>query len=289
MKKGIFLLLALVLGGMCLVAGCQADRGSAGSSVPTGASQEKSSVYFMAGRIEAGEKADISSKINARVLNVQVGTGSVVKKGDPLIQLDSRDLKAQTDQADAALSQAQAAIKGARAGYANAQSSNGRNQKLFNAGAISKSQWEQSQTELASAESALKTAQAQVDQAQAALELASTLLGNGIIVSPISGIISAQNINAGELAVAGVQMFTVVNTDSLSVNAYLPASLVNEVKTGQDVVVKVSEVPARVFNGQISVIDAVVDSKNNNILVKVRLTDQDSLLKPGMFAEIGLK
>ena len=40
---------------------------------------------------------------------------------------------------------------------------------------------------------------------------------------------------------------------------------------------------------QISVIDSAIDSKNKNILVKVKFKDKDPLLKPGMFAEIGIR
>ena len=60
-------------------------------------------------------------------------------------------------------------------------------------------------------------------------------------------------------------------------------------KEGQSVVVKVSEVPDKQFAGKITVINSKLNSQSRNILVKVTLADPNSLLKPGMFAEIGLK
>ncbi|MEN6328565.1 MAG: efflux RND transporter periplasmic adaptor subunit [Syntrophomonas sp.] len=288
MKKCSSLLLALMLAGMFLAAGCNAGKDAHMSSTPASVTGGNGSIYFMAGEVEAGEEADISSKITARVANISFDIGSKVAKGDPLIQLNTRDLEDQAAHANAVLAEAQAAMVGTQAGYAKAQNDHDRNQALFNAGAIAKSQLEQSLVELAAADSAFKSAQARVEQARATLLLASTQLGNGIITSPISGVISVKNINPGELAVAGAQLLTVVNTDGLIVNAYLPASLVSKVKAGQKVTVKIAEVPDKFFNGQISLIDAVIDNKCNNVLVKVRLTDQDPLLKPGMFAEIAL-
>ena len=75
----------------------------------------------------------------------------------------------------------------------------------------------------------------------------------------------------------------------LYVNAYAPLDIVNDLKEGQDVVVKVSEVENTEFQGKISVINSKLNSQSRNILVKVTLSDPNSQLKPGMFAEVGLK
>ena len=64
---------------------------------------------------------------------------------------------------------------------------------------------------------------------------------------------------------------------------------INKISVNQEVVIKVSEIPDKEFDGQISVIDSAVDSKNKNILVKVKFKEKDPLLKPGMFAEIGIR
>ncbi len=289
MKRLIVLLGLPLLVGMCIVtAGCNADKNGTENAIPTSIPPSNSVIYFMAGKIDANEKVDISSKITARITSITGDVGSIVKKGDTLIQLDAKDLAAQKAQAQAGVYQVQAAIDKAQVSCGNAQNINDRNQELFNVGAISKSQLEQSQAELAAAKSTLQAAQAQSDQAQAALDLASTQLGNSTIVSPISGVISAKKANTGELAVSGATLLTVVNADTLTINAYLPASQINKIEIGQDVAIKVSEIPNIVFEGKIFVIDSVINSKAGNVLVKVQFSEQDPLIKPGMFAEIGL-
>jgi HlyD family secretion protein len=273
-KKGIIgLIVLLVIGiGIFVLRGCTNNKNVKTNAIP--AVEIHNTVYLMAGKIEANEKADITSKITAKVAAISVDVGSIVKKGELMIQLDSNDLQAQ-------MAQAQAGLDSAGSNYQNAKSTYERNQRLFNAGLISKSQFDQYQTAFAVAEASNRSA-------EAALKLARTQLDKGTILSPISGVISAKNINNGELAVAGVPLITVVNSNPIVIDAYAPAALITQIKTGQKVVVKISEIPDRKFNGQISVIAPLIDSKSKNILVKVKLSDQDPLLKPGMFAEIAL-
>jgi len=135
----------------------------------------------------------------------------------------------------------------------------------------------------------LNVLQAQVKQAEAALDLAKTQLAYGTIVSPVSGIVRAKNINVGELASVGATLLSVVNVDSLFINASLPAGLIGSVKVGQQVVVNISEIPDQEFPGEVAVVDPVIDSRSTSVLVKIILNNPDPVLKPGMLAKIGLK
>lgn len=321
MKRVICIIIAMVL----LLTGCgivdQKDK-QASTEV-----QVSKPVFVMAGIIDANEKAGITTKISARIANISVDVGSVVKKGDTLISLDSKDIEAQLAQAQAGvntaqanlaklrsgarpeqIAQAQALLDSANTGYTNLKNNFDRNQQLLTAGAISQTQLETAQTQLAAAEAQYKSAQdqldmltkgetkealniseAQVKQAEAALELAKTQLAYGTIVSPVSGIVSAKNINVGELASVGATLLAVVNVDSLFINASLPAGLISSVKVGQQVVVKVSEIPDQEFLGEVSFVNPVIDSRSTSVLVKVILSNPDPVLKPGMLAKIGLK
>lgn len=320
MKRVMLIILAMVV----VLTGCgTANQNDKPTSPDVQASKP---VFVMAGIIDANEKAGITSKISARVADISVDVGSTVKKGDPLITLDTKDIEAQVAQAQAGvttaqanltkiqtgarpeqIAQAQASLDSANTSYTNAKNNFDRNQQLFNAGAISQAQLETAQTQLSAAQAQYNSAQdqmemltkgetketinvlqAQVKQAQAALDLAKTQLANGTIVSPVSGTVSAKNINLGELASPGVVLLTVVNADSLFVKASLPAGLMESVKVGQAVTVKVTGIPDKQFPGEVSFMDPVVDSRSKSVLVKVKLNNPDSILKPGMLAEIGL-
>ncbi|MBB6214169.1 multidrug resistance efflux pump [Anaerosolibacter carboniphilus] len=322
MRKIVPIVLAITL----VLSGCSANAVKEVSADLNMTKVDKP-VFLMAGKIDTTEKADITSKVSAKVSEIMVDIGSQVSKGDPLIKLDTRDLEAQVKQAEAGVSvaqanldklkkgarpeqksQAEATLESAQKAYENAQNNYDRLNQLFQSGVASKQQIETAETQRIAAETQYKAAkeqlnmlnngetketirvvEAQVDQAQAALEIAQAQLSNGMILSPITGTVSAKNINVGEMASMGTVLVSVVNEATVTVNAYLPPRLKDEVKVGQEVIVKVSEVPEKMYLGEITVIDPVIDAKSRSILVKVSIKDKDSALQPGMFAEIGLK
>ena len=71
--------------------------------------------------------------------------------------------------------------------------------------------------------------------------------------------------------------------------AYAPASILNEIKVGQSVAVKIPDISDDELSGRIAVINSKLDSESSDVLVKVTLNSKSQLLKPGMFAEVGLK
>ncbi|EKQ51571.1 MULTISPECIES: efflux RND transporter periplasmic adaptor subunit [unclassified Clostridium] len=327
MKKCVLRIMIMILLVTSTLVGCSSNSNDNANVDETASVQGKGTVYFMSGKIQADESAVITSKINARVSEIGVDVGSIVNKGDNIITLDTKDLEAQVGQAEAAvevaqanlnkiksgsrpeqIEQATAALESAKANYENAKANNERNKDVYNAGGMSKSQLDQSETALTAAESGCKSAQAtldmlnkgetaesiaiseaQVKSAQAALNTAQVQLQNREIVSPVSGIVTSKNINNGELAAVGAPLLSIVNLDCIVINAYLPSTYINKISVNQAVVIKVSEIPDKEFQGEISVIDPAVDSKNKNVLVKVKFDDKDPLLKPGMFAEIGIR
>ena len=318
-------LISIILTISIVLTGCSAADQSdqqAGTVV-----QVSKPVFVMAGIIDVNEKAQITTKISARVSSISVAVGSTVKKGDTIITLDTKDIQAQVAQAQAAvntaqanltkiqagarpeqIAQAQTLLDSAKTSYTNTKNNFDRNQKLFDVGAISQAQLEAVQTQLSAAQAqsdsaqdqltmlskgetqeSINVLQAQVKQAQAGLDLAKTQLAYGALVSPVSGTVSAKNINVGELAAPGVTLLSVINVDSLYINASLPVGLMESVKVGQKVVVKVSEIPDKEFTGEVTVVDPVIDSRSRSVLVKIELSKTDTVLKPGMLAEIGLK
>ncbi|MVX64746.1 efflux RND transporter periplasmic adaptor subunit [Clostridium chromiireducens] len=326
MKKTMLvcLVMAMILSGCSSTSSTSLDN----NSQTTQNTEQQSNVkYIMAGKIDANDQANVASKIAGRVSQVLVDVGSKVNAGDTVIQLDTQDLQAQVDQAQAAvktaqanltnamstarpeqIAQDQASLDSATGNYEVAKKNYDRTKTLFDSDAATQQQLETSQQQLTAAEAQQKTAQevlnmhkngatetsidiyrAQVDQAEAALKIAQTSLGNATIAAPISGTVNAKSINIGEMASANTTLLSISNANALVVNAYVPADIVGQFKEGQDVTVKVSEVDNTEFQGKISVINSKLNAQSRNILVKVALSDPNSVLKPGMFAEVGIK
>jgi len=272
--KKVNLLVCIALISAILLSGCGGRTSISSQSVYESQKSDKP-VFIMAGKVDAVERADVGTKVSAKITEIKVDVGSVVKEGDLLARFDMKELPAQANQASAALQVADVNLD-------NAQLTFDRIQQLYQSGAASKQEYD-------SAEAKLNTASAQVAQARAGLDAVNALLSNGEIVAPVSGIISAKNVNEGEMAIAGSKLFSIVNPDSIYINAYLPARLSEEVKVGQKVTVSISEIPDKLLDGEVTTVDPVVDAQNKNILVKVKLLEDDPALKVGMFAEIALK
>lgn len=283
--------------------------------------------FLMGGKISTNEQANISSKISAKVSEISVDLGSKVNEGDVIIKLDTKDLQGQVDQAQAALNtananlanaqnstrpeqiaEAQASVSSASESDQTVKKNYDRVQALVNAGAATQQELDSANQQLAIADAQYKTAQeqlamlqngptkssidvykAQVSQAQATLKTAQTSLSNATITAPISGVVNSRSVNVGDMVAPGTTLLSIINSSNLYVNSYAPLDIVNQIKEGQEVAVKVSEIPDKQFKGKIVVINSNLNSESRDILVKVSLTDKDSELKPGMFAEIGLE
>ncbi|WP_297421169.1 efflux RND transporter periplasmic adaptor subunit [Clostridium sp.] len=326
MKKTMLvcLVMAMILSGCSSTASKNVDN----SSQATQNTEQQSNVkYIMAGKIDANDQANVASKISGRVSKILVDVGSKVNAGDTVIQLDTEDLQAQVNQAQAGvntaqanltnamsatrpeqIAQDQAALDSATENYEVAKKNYDRTKTLFDAEGATQQQLETAQQQLTAAESQQKTAQevlnmhkngatetsidvykAQVEQAQAGLKIAQTALSNATVIAPISGVVDAKNINVGEMASANATLLSISNSSALVVNAYVPIDIASQFKEGQDVVVKVAEVNNTEFAGKISVINSKLNAQSRNVLIKIALSDPNSVLKPGMFAEVGIK
>ena len=230
MKKAISLMILLALISTAVLTGCSFEKSKVDNSIQTNQKiKQKNIVYLMAGKIEVGEKVDIKPMMTGKIIEMNVDIGSTVKKGDPILKLDSKDLQAQVSVNQSALSQAQASLAGAKADYESAKINFDRNNQLFQAGAISKQEFEQSQSKLNAAQTAKNVYESQLKQAQGTTAQSEIQLENGAIVSPISGTVTAKVANIGEIATAGTTLLTVVNPATLLVNAYLPEDQIDQV------------------------------------------------------------
>lgn len=251
MKKSIIILLIIYI----VLIGCNKDSGKEKENYNN---STKKIEYFMAGSVASEEKIDVSSKITSRVLKVNGEIGNTIKKGDNIISLEKKDITTQ--------------LESAGKNYENAKLDMERAETSFENGFISQQQKE--------------NAEYRYKQAQASFEQAKSQYENGTLISPIDGIITSVNINAGELAFPNMTLLTIININNIYINAYIPESMLYMVKPNMKVKVRILD---NQFDGKISVIDPVIDPKSKNSLVKVKIDDFDPMIKPGMFVLIGIE
>jgi HlyD family secretion protein len=142
----------------------------------------------------------------------------------------------------------------------------------------------------------LAVAEALVDQARSAISALETQIEKMTLHSPIAGIVTSRSAHEGEAAIAGATLLSVANLDEVKLTVYIPEDELGRVYLGQQVEVQVDSFPGRVFTGTVCYISQQAEFTPRNVqteeervnmvfAVRVRLPNQDHLLKPGMPAD----
>ena len=126
-------------------------------------------------------------------------------------------------------------------------------------------------------------AQAAVDNAQAQLEQAQLNLGYANIKAPVSGVVNTKAIDAGETVAPGATLLNVVSTSNVIFEAQVPASQLDEIKTGQPARVTISAI-GKTVTGYVTDVIPVADARLRQFRVRISLEDTSGLT-PGAFAQ----
>ena len=219
------------------------------------------------GTIEATEVV-VSSQVTGRVVELLVDEGGLVKQGDVLAKLETRELTA--------------SLKSARARYQLAKDDYARNKKLYADKMISSRQFE--------------TVKSAFQVASAGLDLAKIQYDNAEIEAPIAGTVMVKAIEAGELANIGTPIVTLADLASLNLMVYLPEDQVGKVNLGDIVDVSVDSFPDEKFPGKVIYISQKaeftpksIQTKDERVTqvfgVKIDIANSERKLKPGMPAD----
>ena len=190
-----------------------------------------------------------------------------------------------------------------------------RGQQLFQEGAIPKDQLEKLETDLQMKQGQLEAAQArlsllqagnrpetikaaqvEVDRSKAVLKAAEVLLADTKIISPLTGIVLSKNREPGEFVQAGASMATVVDLKDMWIRIYVPTEDLPQIKLNQRVSFTVSGsdedytgiIEEIASQGEYTPKTIQTKKERTNIVyaVKIRISNQDGTLKPGMPADV---
>jgi len=276
------------------------------------------------GTIWPREKADVAAKISAQITKMALLKNKVVRAGEVIAVLESKDLMAQRAEAVAALNEARAnerslitgtipktnaedqkALLDARAKVNNARAKYERRRVLYEKGGISKKDLEDSQLEVTTAEDelrleeqtvALRTtslnpndrtlAAARTAQAQQRVATLDAQLSYATIRSPITGVVTDQFQYEGEFASAGGKLVTIEDTSTVIVKAPFADTAVAQLKTGDAVTVVPTDTSAEEMHGQVTLLSRSSDPTNRTVEVWVTLGNEGGSLRPNGAAQV---
>jgi HlyD family secretion protein len=233
------------------------------------------------GQVEPINVIEVKSKSSGQITQMTVETGSLVSKGQLLIQLDPRDVQQQ-------LSQAVADSVAASARLAVSKAQKERNDKMFADKIITAQEYEASQLDYANAIAAMIRARSAVDIADQRVEEArvSAPVAGTIIEKPVSlGQVIASATNS---ASGGTILLKMADLTRVRVRALFNETDIGAVVPGQPATVTVDAYPDRPFGGTVEKIEpsAVIQSSVTMFPVLVTLDNREGLLKPGMNGEV---
>jgi len=221
----------------------------------------------------------LASQVPGRVTAMSVAEGDVVRAGQVVAEIETLLLEDQQRQARAALGQAGAALENARLNLA-------RTERLLERGIAAGKEVEDARNQAASAEAGL-------EQAQAALATADRQLGRAHVQSPISGQVVRRFVGVGEQVdgTPAQPLLEVANVEQVEVAAHVAAEHLGRVRVGQKAAIVTEAWADRAFDGEVVAIAPAIDPATNAVLVRIRVSNRERLLKVGMFAQarIGLQ
>ncbi|HOH74851.1 MAG TPA: efflux RND transporter periplasmic adaptor subunit [Paludibacteraceae bacterium] len=134
-------------------------------------------------------------------------------------------------------------------------------------------------------------AQQTYDQTKAQYESLKTnvqnLERNTFLRAPFSGVIAAKNYENGELY-AGTPILLLVDMANLKAHINIPESYYPSIKEGMNVAITSDVFTDKEFKGIIEIVSPVIDATTHTFQVQIKISNAGGVLRPGMFARIGV-
>ncbi len=221
------------------------------------------SIAFGNGRIEATE-VDIATRLSGRLTEVSVNEGDIVTAGQIVAKLDTDELNARLQQAQAQVQQvrenrkyASAIVRQHQSELELARKNLARSQNLYVNNNISLVQLQQHEAAVDSLVAAIAAAKAQVVASDSAINAAlaqkqaiQTNINDSLLKSPIGGRVLYKLLEPGEVIGSGGKVLTVLKMDDIYMTIFLPTSDVGRVKIGSEARIKLDAIdtviPAKV-------------------------------------------
>ena len=222
------------------------------------------------GEVRARVESRLAFRVPGKITARRVDPGTLVKRGQVLMQLDAGDLRLSQAQARAALSAAETTRDLARAELKRYQELRAKNFV--------------SQAVLDQKSSTFRAAQANVDAARAAYAGQANQADYATLVSDIDGVVTAVDADVGTVVAPGTPVVRVAKTSEKEVVIALPEDKVEAMRKIDNVTVRLWANPGVVIPGKIREVSPVAEAATRTYAVKVSIPDSAADVKLGMTA-----
>lgn len=270
--------------------------------------------------METAFRVEIGSQITGMVREVLVDEGQAVTQGQPLIVLETNELKALEVQAEGAQAQAEArvrqmqeltrpaaeeALKQAKANLANAEAAYERAERLAKSGAGTRVTLDDATKTIDVARTQVRTAELQVytsspggsdyvmaetqlNQARANLTMVQARLGYATITAPRDGVLITRNVERGAVVQAGKALLVLAPAGDMQLVLQIDEKNLGLLKLGQSALASADAYPDQRFAATVTYINPSVDITRASVEVKLTVVDPPAYLRQDMTVSVDI-
>jgi len=247
------------------------DTGAPANALAT----EAGGTIVATGEFVSPVRSELAAKLPGRVGRMYVDEGSLVRKGQPVLELE-------TDYTRINLQRAEADAQRAAAAEADAERDLSRKKELIAKDSIPRATYDRSA-------SAYDQARAGHASAVAQANMYRQQMSDSVLRSPIDGVVAEKRTDIGQRLGDNTVALVVVQTSPLKLRFRVPEKYLAEVHRGQEVKASVDPYPGLVFAGRVTVVGGVIDPATRSFTVETEFPNRDGKLRPGLFARVEME
>ena len=242
----------------------------------------------LSGSVISDNQKMLTSRYMGYIKNMAVSEGDIVKKGDLIYEIDSKDIESAERQVDLAISQARLALQMNKNQYNNILVNLARHERLYKKNMVSKYEFEQLQLAAKNLKDMVEISQQQVNQALAKKDEVLNQYNYLKILAPNDGVIVDKRLNEGEMAIPGMPVVVLTDLSKLKVVAELSETQLKYINMGKVIDIEIPSIGFKT-TGKITAIVPNSNPMTHKFKIIMKINNKSSSVYPGMYAKILIK
>ena len=238
----------------------------------TAEAQADAGVYSATGEFVSPVRSELSARMPGRVAKMYVDEGARVRRGQPVLLLE-------TQYSQLNLQSANAEVARAKAAHDEAARDLARKKELIAKDSIPRATLDRSQAMFDQTSAALQSAAAQA-------ALLRQQIADATLRAPVDGIVAEKRTEVGARLGDGGVAFVVVQLSPLKLRFAVPERYLGRITAGDRVTATVDPYPNEKFEGTVKTVGGVIDPQTRTMFAEAEFANRDGRLRPGLFARV---
>ena len=242
----------------------------------------------LSGSVVSDNQKMLTSRYMGYVRKMAVSEGDIVKKGQLLYEIDSKEIESAERQVDLGISQARLALQMNKNQYLNVLTNLSRHQRLYKKKMVSKYELETLQLAAKNLKDMVRISEEQVKQAEAKKDEVLNQYNYLKIKAPNDGVIVAKKLNEGEMAIPGMPAVILTDLSKLRVVAEISETDLSHIELGKEVGIKIPSIGLETTGKIVSLIPSS-NPMTHKFKIKMDFDAKGHSVYPGMYSKILIK